>query len=288
MIQMHLKGGLGNQLFQYALGRHLSLIHNSPLLLDITSFDNDKLRNYSLDAFNICAHIAPINPKNTFLKRLIHKIQFIKPFKYLRPPGTVIVENGFSFQPEIFNCSTNSYLDGYWQSHRYFDAIAPIIRSDLTLKYPLSEYLAILESEIKSTNSVSIHVRRGDYANNPAITTYHGLCSLDWYQQAFEKMQTIVTDAKYFVFSDDPDWVKANLKLNAPTVYISPSADGKEAQDLYLMSQCQHHIIANSSFSWWAAWLNPNIEKNIIAPKVWFSGANHDTKDLIPNDWIRV
>ena len=106
-------------------------------------------------------------------------------------------------------------------------------------------------------------MRRGDYANNPVTTNYHGLCSLDWYQQAFSKMQSLVKNAKYFVFSDDPDWVKANLKLNAPTAYILPSADGKEAHDLHLMSQCKHNIIANSSFSWWAAWLNPNIEKNI-------------------------
>lgn len=288
MIQMRLKGGLGNQLFQYALGRHLSLIHKSPLLLDITSFDGDMLRNYSLDAFNICAQIAPPRFKNTLPRRLINKIQLTKLFNYFCPSESFILENKFAFEPEILNCPEDSYLDGYWQSHRYFDAIAPIIRSDLTLKYPLSEYLAILESEIRSTNSVSIHVRRGDYANNPATTTYHGLCSLDWYQQAFDKMQALVADAKYFVFSDDPDWVKANLKLNVPTIYIFPSADGQEAQDLYLMSQCQHHIIANSSFSWWAAWLNPNIKKNIIAPKIWFSGADHDTRDLIPNDWIRI
>ena len=138
MIQMHLKGGLGNQLFQYALGRNLSLIHNSPLLLDITSFDGDKLRNYSLDAFNICAHISPPSSKNTFLNSLIHKIYSVKLFKYFRPSETFIIENGFSFQPEILNCPVNAHLDGYWQSHRYFDAIAPIIRSDLTLKDPLS------------------------------------------------------------------------------------------------------------------------------------------------------
>ena len=285
---MHLKGGLGNQLFQYALGRHLSLIHNSPLLLDIMSFDSDKLRNYRLDAFNICAHIAPPRYINTFLRRLIAKIQFRNPFKYYCASETFIIENGFAFQPEILNCPEDTYLDGYWQSHRYFDAIAPIIRSDLTLKDPLSKYLSILKSEISSTNSVSIHVRRGDYANNPVTTNYHGLCSLDWYQQAFGKMQSLVKNAKYFVFSDDPDWVTANLKLNAPTAYILPSADGKEAHDLYLMSQCKHNIIANSSFSWWAAWLNPNTQKNIIAPKIWFSGADHDTKDLIPNDWIRI
>lgn len=285
---MHLKGGLGNQLFQYALGRNLSLLNKTTLLLDITSFKDDKLRSYSLDAFNICAQIAPPSPKNIFLSSLIHKIHFMNLFKYFRPSKSFIVENRFNFQPEILNCPANAYLDGYWQSHRYFDAIAPIIRSDLTLKDPLSKTFAILKSQIQATNSVSIHVRRGDYANNPVTTNYHGLCSLDWYQQAFGKMQSLVKNAKYFVFSDDPDWVTANLKLNAPTAYILPSADGKEAHDLYLMSQCKHNIIANSSFSWWAAWLNPNIQKNIIAPKIWFSGADHDTKDLIPNDWIRI
>jgi hypothetical protein len=288
MIVMNLKGGLGNQLFQYALGRHLASIHNTTLALDTSSFETDPLRNYRLDSFNISATVLP--PKNnSFFSRLINKfISEKNPIhRFFNKPLLIIRENGFEFQPNILQSPNNSYLDGYWQSERYFNSIATIIRSELTLSEPLPSQLKEIEDQIRNLNSVAIHVRRGDYASNPHTTAFHGLYPIDWYLNAAKEMQESLGDVHYFIFSDDYDWVKENLKLNAPCTYIQPSPDGKEAQDLYLMSRCKHNITANSSYSWWAAWLNGNPNKKVIAPAKWFMGADLNTKDLIPESWIR-
>lgn len=289
MIVMNLKGGLGNQLFQYALGRHLANIHNTTLALDVSSFESDPLRNYRLDSFNISATVLP--PKsNSFAKRIVNKfLSERNPIHRLFHKELPLVrENGFEFQPNILQSPDNVFLDGYWQSEQYFKSIANIIRQDLTLAEPLPADLNALEEQIRSSNSIAVHVRRGDYANNPVTTAYHGLYPMDWYIKAAREMEKSLHDVHYFVFSDDYDWVINNLKLEAPCTFIKPSPDGKEAQDLYLMSCCKHNITANSSYSWWAAWLNANPNKKVIAPAVWFMGADSNTKDLIPANWLRM
>jgi hypothetical protein len=168
-------------------------------------------------------------------------------------------------------------------------SIESIIRADLTLVKPLTPNLAALEDEITKSISISIHVRRGDYASNPVTTAYHGLYSIDWYQMAIKEMEkSLGRQVHFFIFSDDYDWVKTNLKLDMPCTFIKPSPDGMEAQDLYLMSRCKHNITANSSYSWWAAWLNPNPNKKVIAPAKWFMGADSNTIDLIPPEWIKI
>ena len=274
MIKINLKGGLGNQLFQYALGRHLAIIHKTSLMFDINSFTDDPLREYRLNAFNIFGQPdkASLNPIRHFFRRKFGAIK----------------ENGFEFQPEILKTPDNSFLDGYWQSEKYFSAIQEIIRSDLTLINPIPQDLIPLKNKITSSNSVSIHVRRGDYDSNPTTTAFHGLCSIDWYKNAANEFTKTNEEFHFFIFSDDYDWVKENLRLDSPTTFIKPSANGDEAQDMYLMSLCKHNIIANSSFSWWAAWLNLNKSKKVIAPKRWFAQNTHNTSDLIPTEWIKL
>ena len=289
MIVMNLKGGLGNQLFQYALGRHLATIHNTTLALDASSFESDPLRNYRLDSFNVSADVLP--PKaNHFGKRIVNKLFSERNpiHRFFNKELPIVRENGFEFQPNILQSPDNVFLDGYWQSEQYFNAIAEIIRQDLTLTESLSADLKDLEQKIRSTNSVAVHVRRGDYASNPVTTAYHGLYPMDWYIKAAQELEKTLSDIHYFVFSDDYEWVKDNLKLAGSCTFIKPSPDGKEAQDLYLMSCCKHNITANSSFSWWAAWLNANPNKKVIAPAVWFMGAASNTKDLIPSTWMRM
>lgn len=289
MIVMNLKGGLGNQLFQYALGRHLASIHNTTLALDVSSFESDPLRNYRLDSFNISAAVLP--PKtNSFAKRVANKFLSEKNpiYRFFHKELPLVRENGFEFQANILQSPDNVFLDGYWQTEQYFKPIADVIRQDLTLAQPLSAELKAIEEQIRSSNSIAVHVRRGDYASNPVTTAYHGLYPMDWYIKAAQVMEKDLSNAHYFVFSDDHEWVKENLKLDAPCTFIKPSPDGKEAQDLYLMSCCKHNITANSSYSWWAAWLNANPNKKVIAPAVWFMGANSNTKDLVPNNWLRM
>lgn len=289
MIVMRLKGGLGNQLFQYALGRHLSLLKNTGLTLDTSSFKTDDLREFRLSCFEISATNSNRLPffatdgRAKHLNKVFQAIQglFSKPFQ-------IIKENGFEFDPMIFNCSDQAYLDGYWQSAKYFEQIAETLRKDLRLKSPLTGKLSEIAKAIQSTNAVSVHVRRGDYVSNPTTTAYHGVCSVEWYVEAAQLIESKVPNPIFYVFSDDYEWVKANLHFSVPTFFVPPSPDGQECNDMHVMSLCKHHIIANSSFSWWGAWLNPNPEKMVIAPKQWFVAGPQKTNDLIPSSWIRL
>lgn len=288
MIEITLKGGLGNQLFQYALGRHLALIHNTTLELDVTNLARDPLRSYRLDSFNLPEKISIKGPPQANQNNIFSPF-FAKFFTANRSREKFILnEKYFDFDPEILKCRDNIKLDGYWQSEKYFKGIEDIIKADLTLRLPLPNNLCEIKQKIQNTNSVSIHVRRGDYVSNPTTNAYHGVCSIEWYQDAVANILESITEPHFFVFSDDYEWAKSNIKLNAPTTYIEPSTNGNEAFDLILMSCCRHNIIANSSFSWWAAWLNRNSSKKVIAPKKWFLGAEHETNDLIPDVWARL
>lgn len=289
MIVMRLKGGLGNQLFQYALGRHLSIIKNTPLHLDTSSYKTDTLREYRLDSFQINARhsdkIAFFSTEGRarHLNKIIQGIRgiFFKPYQ-------IIKEKNFSFDPTILDCSEDAYLDGFWQSEKYFSSIAQIIREDLRLKTAIQGPLQEIAEQIQTTNSVSLHVRRGDYVLNPTTTAYHGVCGTEWYESAVKIIDEKVNQPTYFIFSDDYAWAKENLQFQSPAVFIIPSPEGQECNDMHLMSLCKHNIIANSSFSWWGAWLNTNPEKIVIAPKNWFIAGPQNTQDLIPDSWLRV
>ena len=180
-------------------------------------------------------------------------------------------------------------MNGYWQSEKYFGAIQTQLREDLRLSQALSDLQQSLANKINHNPfAVSLHVRRGDYVADPTTTAFHGLCSLEWYARAAELILTKEPQAQFYIFSDDYKWVKENLTISAPIHFIEPSPDGQEAIDMHLMSLCKHNIIANSSFSWWGAWLNNNPQKIVIAPSRWFATDLHNTIDLIPSEWIRL
>jgi hypothetical protein len=289
MIVMRLKGGLGNQLFQYALGRQLSIAKNTPLQLDTSSYKIDTLREYRLDSFNISASHSEKLPffatdgRARYLNKVIQTIRgaFSKPFQ-------IIKEKNFSFDSAIFDCSDQAYLDGFWQSEKYFTRVASTIREDLRLKKPLQGELKGIVEKIIETNSISLHVRRGDYVSNPATTAFHGVCETAWYEEAAKFLESKVNQPAFFVFSDDYEWARENLRFQSPAIFIKPSLDGQECNDMYAMSLCKHNIIANSSFSWWGAWLNTNPEKIVVAPKNWFVAGPKNTNDLIPDTWHRI
>lgn len=283
-------GGLGNQMFQYAAGRAVAYRNNALLKLDISALNQDPLRSYKLHHFNIKASIATHDEVLSFTReklynRILHRLEGkLLPF-FKRP---VFKERFFHFDPSVLKLRSNIYMVGYWQSEKYFKDIGYIIREEFTLKDPPSSKSDRLSKLITKTNSVCLHVRRGDYVSNPTTYQYHGVCSRNYYESAVETLCQLVRNPHFFVFSDDIEWVKQNLRLNHSVTYIDHNGEEKDYEDLWLMSLCKHNIIANSSFSWWGAWLNSNSKKIVIAPKQWFKDKSIDTKDLIPNNWIKM
>lgn len=293
MVVVKLIGGLGNQLFQYAAGRMLSILHNTELKLDVTSFEHYDWHTYSLKPFQVNEVFASQKDvaavKGTSRKRLSRIIFYLN--KMINPcykPPIFTERNLRPYNPRITRTTKNVYLDGYWQSEKYFANIQDVIRHEFTVKYQQDHESQEIGKTIAETQSVSIHIRRGNYISNPKLNKIHGTCSLEYYQECVRRIAEKIAFPHFFVFSDDPRWVRENLNLEHPTTFISHNDAGKDYEDLRLMSMCQHQIIANSTFSWWAAWLNPNPNKIILAPRRWFNDASADTQDLLPDDWIKV
>jgi len=291
MVIVKLMGGLGNQMFQYAAGRRLTHVLGTELKLDISGYENYNLRKYELGSFNILEDFASswevktlTSQKNGALARLVRCV--LRRPKDLAPSH--IRESYFHFDSEILNLPNNVYLDGYWQCEKYFVDICDIIMKEFSIKTPQTGKNKKLAELITSCNAVSIHIRRGDYVSNPIAYEILGVCSLAYYQAAIEKLTHTINQPYFFVFSDDIEWVRHNLRLDYPATYVANNGVEKNYEDLRLMSQCKYHVIANSSFSWWAAWLCTYPSKIVMAPQEWFNNANYDTIDLIPAEWIRV
>jgi hypothetical protein len=290
MVIVRLEGGLGNQLFQYAAGRAIAQRHNVPLKLDTSKFEGTR-RRYALDNLRISASLATASEVehltgsngNGMRPRLTRLYQRYLP--YYRQ--SVFVERGFQFDPNFFRARCEVYLIGYWQSEKYFEGIAPLLREELTLLTQPDPDNQAMASQIEQTESVSVHIRRGDYVSDEHTSRYHGSCSLAYYQDAVGMIARTGVRPAFFVFSDDIEWAKQNLRLDHPVVYVSHNGEARDYEDLRLMSLCKHHIIANSSFSWWGAWLSENPEKKVIVPRRWFDQAQFDTRDLIPAGWNR-
>lgn len=292
MIIANLIGGLGNQMFQYATGRAVAHRHNAPLLLDASGFAHYDLRRYELDELSIQARLATeeelaragVKAKAPTLLNRAKKV-----LGFDRAPN-LLKEASFTYDARIEEVTPPVYLDGYWQSERYFANIAELLRREFMLKAPLDAANERIAARIREAgaNAVSLHIRRGDYVNNPHTAQYHGVCSLDYYRAAVDYVAARVSAPQFFVFSDDHDWVTENFKLDHPVVLVDVNGADRGVCDMALMKACRHHIIANSSFSWWGAWLNPHADKIVVAPQRWFSGASNDTTDLIPTSWVRL
>lgn len=293
MIIVRLIGGLGNQMFQYSLGRTLSLKCQSDLYFDISLLEkllpNVTPRHYELDVFNIKACIASSDllKRVPFLLKDVIRLGIRKRFKG-ETVFQYVKEKNPNFHDEILSLPDNVYLDGYWQSEKYFSEIVNIIRKEFSFVSPPSAINQELLKEIGECNSVSMHIRRGDYVSNPKYMEIHGVLEIDYYMQALKLIRKNVKDLHIFVFSDDISWVRSNFKTDLPLHFIDHNGAEKDYEDLRLMSSCKHHIIANSSFSWWGAWLCENPEKIIYAPKKWFNRLNFDEGDLIPDSWFVV
>jgi hypothetical protein len=290
MIIISIKGGLGNQMFQYAFGRKMSLINNTQLYLDLSWFNEknqDFPRKYVLNKFNINAEIAdPViirkirggfSNYHSIYNRILKKI-----FPFLFKNN--ISEKTIIFDATIFNHNDDKYYDGYWQNYRYFNDINNIILKELTVLVDLENSKNDLLDEIRNRNSISIHIRRGDYAKIHSTKEFHGLLPKKYFESSIEKIVQLVDKPHFYFFSDDIAWVKENFNIEYPHSFVENSPDGAEYIDLILMSMCKHNIIANSSFSWWAAWLNNYQEKIVIVPPVW-SKAVPDSSEIVPTNW---
>ena len=291
MVIVKLIGGLGNQLFQYAAGRRLAQVHNVHMKLDISGFETYKLHKYSLQHFNIVQEFAAPEDISRFRYRPTLPGKAAGLFlRLFGPSGTVslVKEKHFHFDPEILNAGDNLYLDGYWQSEKYFKDIEPVIRRDLSFKSEPDALNREAAGRIAGSNAVSVHIRRGDYVSDPATNSAHGTASMDYYCAAMKTVAERAPDARFFVFTDDPEWVAENIAFDYPVTLITHNNAEKNYEDLRLMSLCRHNIVANSSFSWWGAWLNANSEKIVIGPKKWFNDAALDTRDLVPESWLRL
>ncbi|MBI3632780.1 MAG: alpha-1,2-fucosyltransferase [Candidatus Vogelbacteria bacterium] len=269
MIIAQLIGGLGNQMFQYAMARHLAKINNTTLKIDLTPFEDYKLHKYSLHHLGIVADIAS--------KEDLEKVTFIK-------------EKHFHYDVSYKEIGNNVLLKGYWQTEKYFNEIPDIIRHEFAVKTPLGNKNLEVANLIKASNSVCLHIRRCDYVPNTYGDQIFDSLTLDYYFKAIELLAHEKQDLKFFIFSDDPGWVKDNVKLDHSVVYVDHNTAESNYEDLRLMSLCNHNIIANSSFSWWGAWLNKNRDKKVYAPKNWFNSnvRNLDPKDIIPESWYKI
>jgi hypothetical protein len=291
MIVVKLMGGIGNQMFQYAFAKSLSLKKKQPFKIDTRAFEFDKLRDFELDIFNLQDRIASsdeiessqkVNESkySIFLKKMFNKTA-VKNVK-------MYTESSLNFNSQI-EFLPAEYFEGYWQSEKYFIQFEQEIRNDFRmLVQPNSYYKEMLTMAIQS-ESVSIHFRRGDFVSDSKTNEFHGICSLDYYKDAMKYMKEYIGDVTFFMVSDDIEWVKNEFK-DEKNIFFVENNRGRDFEDLRLMSSCKHNIIANSSFSWWGAWLNENERKVVIAPKKWYrkDEIQQQTRDLIPDTWLLI
>lgn len=292
MVIVRLNGGLGNQLFQYATGRAVANRFSQPLVVDDRAFRTDNLRGFCLSRFHADYTLASDNPMVEAILPPARKRWLAYAGWRLRYGNrlTYVKERSLEFDPSLFACGPGAYLHGYWQSEQYFRDIADLLKQELTVREPVSGENQSWLDEIASGVSVSLHIRRGDYVSDPKANRVHGICALDYYQRALERLSQELgwTSFSLFVFSDDPDWVEANWTLPYRLRTVRHNGDSRNYEDLRLMMACHHHIIANSSFSWWGAWLGHHPQRVVIAPKKWFNDPLRSDRSLVPDRWLRL
>ena len=293
MIIVKIFGGLGNQMFQYAAGKVLAVKNNTELKLDINHYKIKTLphglpyRTYDLSVLNIEENIATDKEIALFKKESADFIKRnIRKAKNIIAPYKIIYEPHFHYYSELITMKGNIYMDGYWQSEMYFKDIENIIRKEFTIKTTLTNEANEMLGKINNTNSVCLNIRRQEFASNPYLNLFTGT---EYIYKAVEYFNNKINNPHYFIFSDELDWVKENVKLTEPYTIVESNLYGDKFRDcLYLMSSCKHFIIPNSTFGWWAAWLNGDVDKLVVAPERWFSDDVRNTKDLIPEKWIRL
>ena len=285
MIVIEASGGLGNQMFQYALYKKLEFM-NKDVAFD-TSFFRSKqnLRELEIGVFGV-QYKSITDKEAACIRGYGYQDSILDKLKYKFKPSKIktyrdVIEK---FQPEVLTMD-NVYLCGYWQSEKYFKDIRHIILKEFDFPAEIKKKTEVLCEQMEKENSVSIHIRRSDYLTEQNAKIYGNICTETYYENAIAYMDSQIDSPQYYVFTDDLAWAREYFKEDRFS--IVDEYRGKDSYtDMYLMSRCKHNIIANSSFSWWGAWLNQNPEKKVLAPKKWFH--NHEKEEIVCEDWIRI
>lgn len=297
-IIVKIVGGLGNQMFQYAFAYAIAKKFDAKILLDLSWFEevkndeNTTTRVFELDAFNIdyrvatkedLSHVTYQKHQNK-IERFLWNVLKIK--KYEPTANSVVETSAYNFNKKLVESPDYIYYSGFFQNEKYFKNVRRDLLKSFSSNIELDEKNQFILDEILKTNSVSIHIRRGDYVSLESAKNFHGTCSLEYYKKAIEYIAKKVRNPQFFLFSDDICWAMANLDIDYPLTIVDFNIN-KGWLDLNLMKNCRHNIVANSSFSWWGAWLNENPEKIIITPKRWIA-KKFKKCDIIPKDWTKL
>lgn len=291
MVIIRLKGGMGNQMFQYAFGKKMASLLETELVLDLSSLlDRSKgdfvYRNYDLPIFNVRDQLLL---KETLLTTLYKpKVRRITKWvqRYISKGKGYIKEQHFHFEPTyLTHPKKETIYEGWFQSPKYFEGIEQEIRGEFTFKKKVLNASQPLLKEIQNTNAICLNVRRTDFLKVDTLNT----TNKDYFLKAAQYLASKVKQPIFYIFSDDIEWCRKHIQLDYPIKVIGHEHKGfKFGNYMQLMIACKHYIIPNSSFAWWAVWLNKNDSKIVIAPKNWFKDASIDTTDLVHPDWIRL
>jgi len=291
MVTVLLAGGLGNQMFQYAAAKSLAKRLNTSMAIDLyplTKKTRATVRPYELGIFNI--DVPQVSaPKGKFLTRARPLVQKYREF--FQRFGLFTDTYAILYQPVFETIRGNVTMSGYFQNEHYFKNIEQEIREDFTFRYPLEGKNKVMERQLENCRSVAIHIRRGDYVQNTNAVSNFITCEREYYERAMEYVLGKVDNPVFYIFSDDFDWVAENLNFGDHLVTFVDWNKGKDSYiDMQLMSLCKHNIIANSSFSWWGAWLNANPEKVVVCPDRWFQDDKKNAllKDFYPEGWKMI
>lgn len=292
MVELILTGGLGNQMFEYAAAKALALRLNTELKIDLYALNKATTgtkRDFELDIFEINEQIIS-KCKNRLLVKAYPIIEknrnfFLKYFGYFRDGSAIVYTSDFK------NLKGNIVLHGHFQNTKYFEEYEDVIRQHFRFKHQLNGLNLDLANKIQQSNSVSIHIRRGDYLTNEQAKSNFAVCSIEYYKKAIAKIVNEIENPHFYIFSEDISWAREHLPLtNLPTKFVDWNTGKDSYKDMQLMSLCKHNIIANSSFSWWAAWLNTFENRIVIAPTQWFANEerNKDLVNFYPKSWIII
>ncbi|MBK5652357.1 MAG: alpha-1,2-fucosyltransferase, partial [Rhizobium sp.] len=304
VITVSLIGGLGNQMFQYAAGKALAERHGVPLVLDLSGFRDYAVRSYLLDRLHVPEAGGALGQAESFQKfaarfarakwkgridRLLGQVGLPK----IVASSQEYREPHFHYDPAFEALGPSAVLFGYFQSERYFGSISESLSDWFSAREPFGDTAADMLARIETSPlAISVHVRRGDYLN-PGTAEFHGILGESYYRQALGRLERLCgQDSELFVFSDDPPAAEKVLDFASRSRLVHVRGDPERPwEDMALMARCHHHIIANSSFSWWGAWLNRSPHKHVVAPRAWFAPAELEktnTADLYPAEWILV
>ena len=290
-IVCRMDGGFGNQLFQYAAARSLADRLGCDLLLDIRALAQQDSRAYGLNSYAIRARVADSSLLATLpparasrigrlRSRLGHALPALLPYP-------VFWSKSFAYDRRVMQITTPVYLVGYWQSEQYFAWNRNRLLQDLCVMDVMPDPMD-MKARISATTSVALHIRRGDYISNASASAIHGLCDQQYYVDAVALLANQLKDMHLFVFSDDPAWVQENFTFDVPTLFVDAAQGSSTQFDFEMMRHCQHHIISNSTYSWWAAWLAGHAGQIVVAPRRWFKDASIPSQDVVPQRWVRI